>query len=140
MRIQPAVAHARRTGKRKLPCRVKVEFEGLEWFLYNRTPSYDIIIDHIVNRPPFDRAQSKTSFRHSRHSSAVPEKKQAKPATGELDAWWMEFLPAEIICNTGSIVLGNRSTPTVLIIGWHRAEGAYSVVKVPLTLLPADSS
>jgi hypothetical protein len=118
------------TGKRNLPCRVKVEFEGLEWFLYNRTPSYDAIIDHIVDQTdaPFGHAGSKSSAKASKQPSTA--RSQGDAAQAGLHAWWMEFLPVEIVAKTGSILLGNRATPTLLIIGFKEAVGSYSVVKV----------
>ncbi|KAI0017508.1 hypothetical protein F4780DRAFT_755248 [Xylariomycetidae sp. FL0641] len=32
----------------KLPCRIKVHVSGLEWFVYNRSPAYDAMLDAMV--------------------------------------------------------------------------------------------
>jgi hypothetical protein len=29
------------------PCRCQIHLEGLEWFLYNRTPSFDAIVERM---------------------------------------------------------------------------------------------
>ncbi|KAK4193771.1 protein CSF1 [Podospora australis] len=33
----------------KLPCRIQVSLRGLEWFIYNRSPAYDSVLDGLAN-------------------------------------------------------------------------------------------
>ncbi|KAL7270209.1 Macrophage colony-stimulating factor 1 receptor [Rhizina undulata] len=35
-----------------LPCRVLLELKGLEWFIYNRSPAYDAILQQMAQGPP----------------------------------------------------------------------------------------
>ena len=35
-----------------LPCRLQAVAEGVEWFIYNRTPAYDDILRHMQPDPP----------------------------------------------------------------------------------------
>ncbi|EJT99737.1 hypothetical protein DACRYDRAFT_101324 [Dacryopinax primogenitus] len=36
------------SGGRNLPCRIFVYMEGVEWFLYNRTPAFDAIVERLA--------------------------------------------------------------------------------------------
>jgi hypothetical protein len=36
-------------NKSRLPCRVNVQISGLEWFVYNRSPAYDTILEGLTN-------------------------------------------------------------------------------------------
>lgn len=44
--------------------------------------------------------------------------------------WLREALPIDIKCKTGAIIMGNPSTPTILIAGFDRVSGTYAAVKV----------
>ncbi|CAM1511249.1 Fc.00g087620.m01.CDS01 [Cosmosporella sp. VM-42] len=46
----------------ELPCRIHVDLIGLEWFVYNRSPAYDTILDALASANP------------DSHSSGVAEK------------------------------------------------------------------
>ena len=35
-----------------LPCRIKAKVRGIEWFIYNRSPAYDSILESISGREP----------------------------------------------------------------------------------------
>ncbi|OIW32544.1 hypothetical protein CONLIGDRAFT_593840 [Coniochaeta ligniaria NRRL 30616] len=35
-------------NKKQLPCRVNVQISGLEWFVYNRSPAYDSILEELT--------------------------------------------------------------------------------------------
>ena len=41
------------------PCRCQIHLEGLEWFLYNRTPSFDAIVERMQEAER--KAQASTS-------------------------------------------------------------------------------
>ncbi|SCV73833.1 BQ2448_6263 [Microbotryum intermedium] len=68
-----------------------------------------------------------------------------KPATDDVGSgkgtdWRREALPVDFRCQTGSIVMGNPSTPSLLIAGFDRIDGLYSASKVRwhLILPPRD--
>lgn len=119
-----------------LPCRITVSMKGAEWFLYNRTPSYDAILQHLGVVP------TSASFGSSATDEKLPQgdstEMNEKPAsggvlTGKTD-WLREALPIDIRCKTGSIIFGNRSTPTILIAGFDSVAGSYAAVKVWMLL------
>lgn len=121
----------------RLPCRVTVSLTGAEWFLYNRTPSYDAILEQLGLQDPLGPSSTNSS------SSETKEKASADtppPATadevvegeGKKDAtdWMREALPIEILCKTGSIIMGNVSTSNIVIAGFQEVAGSYAAVKV----------
>ncbi|GAA95056.1 uncharacterized protein L969DRAFT_25347 [Mixia osmundae IAM 14324] len=121
-----------RPDAQKLPCRLAIRLEGVEWFLYNRTPSFDDILAQlasqttsaapsVVDKEP-SRPQSFTAHMHN-DSAGEPA-----DSSGDID-WLRELLPAEVRAFNGSIVLGNASTPTVLICAFDAVAGTYETVK-----------
>lgn len=141
-------------AERDLPCRLSVSLHGAEWFLYNRTPSYDDILTQLgVVHPDFDRdpqsnsskddlLKTDSSGKTESHSSAGSPAAAANNPT-RLDApieaakasidWYKESLPIEIKCKTGSITMGNPSTPTIIIAGFEQVEGVHTAVKASLS-------
>lgn len=134
----------------RIPCRLSVSLHGAEWFLYNRTPSYDAILEQLGVLDPLsswggDPSQSLSSEdllkRESSKgppidelSDAAARARMGAPAqqaekTAATD-WLREALPIDIKCKTGAIIMGNPSTPTILIAGFDRVSGTYAAVKV----------
>lgn len=128
--------------------------DGAEWFLYNRTPSYDAILEQMGLADPmaasgFNSETSTNPPPPKSYSTTLPPEisKEGSPVEG-LDQrsntkaptdWLREALPIEIKCRVGSIIMGNPSTPTVLIAGFERVDGSYAAVKVTL-YLPSRSN
>lgn len=149
-----------RPPEARLPCRVTVTMQGAEWFLYNRTPSYDAILEELGLKDPFVESLSEPGsaggsgfFKDRKHDPSEPGEsvqdlvesgdEPAKPKKVPTD-WLREALPIEIRCKTGSIIMGNPSTSNILIAGFEKVSGAYSAVKVRPCLLdsrlhPADA-
>ena len=48
-------AHAK---SRRLPCRVLVKGRGVEWFIYNRSPAYDAILQSMKNQEELDLSEA----------------------------------------------------------------------------------
>ena len=46
---------------RRLPCRVLVKSRGVEWFIYNRSPAYDAILQSMRNQEEMDHAKATSS-------------------------------------------------------------------------------
>ncbi|KAM0790005.1 hypothetical protein ACM66B_005335 [Microbotryomycetes sp. NB124-2] len=125
----------------RLPCRLSVSMHGAEWFLYNRTPAYDAILEQFGVADPLAGSSSSSSDRTTRGSSntmkdsttAPPERADEQRARDDRrdpgTDWWREALPIDIKCRTGSIIMGNPSTPTLLIAGFHSVSGTYSAAK-----------
>lgn len=114
--------------------------KGAEWFLYNRTPSYDAILAQLglvdplaptASSPPPEsesEKQKESEIIIDEEAERVVVKKIGKTKTD----WLREALPIDIRCKTGSIIMGNRSTPTILISGFDSVAGSYAAVKVSL--------
>lgn len=53
----PGISHGEKGGQASptnLPCRISVKVRGLEWYIYNRTPAYDAIMESISKADPTD--------------------------------------------------------------------------------------
>ena len=46
---------------RRLPCRVLVKSRGVEWFIYNRSPAYDAILQSMRSQEELDHARASPS-------------------------------------------------------------------------------
>ncbi|KAM0754575.1 hypothetical protein T439DRAFT_352583 [Meredithblackwellia eburnea MCA 4105] len=130
----------------RLPCRISVSMSGVEWFLYNRTPSYDDIlqqfgmqdhdplrnpessVDHEVKQEDLSLSSSPLSGQSPTSADHLPPQKEVKTSEGGIN-WRRELFPIDILCKTGSIILGNPSTANILIAGFDKASGALSAVK-----------
>ncbi|KAG9100936.1 hypothetical protein FRC07_010370, partial [Ceratobasidium sp. 392] len=124
-----------------LPCRVHVFMEGIEWFIYNRTPSYDAIVEKFgvpdilstentaktpdetpqsaVIVPTYPPAPSPTSP----HSSSVHEDNsiwnRLRKAVWRIrmpEVNFNEILPVGLVIRKGALTIGNDSTPSILIM------------------------
>ena len=43
--------NVRRKVDEKLPCRIEIRFRGLEWFIYNRGPAYETVLESLLQTP-----------------------------------------------------------------------------------------
>lgn len=142
---------------------MQVSLSGAELFLYNRTPSYDAILEQLglQEQNPLRRGPSEPSSTSSPSSSLDKKEKESTPssprpstaassieqvqaeqgekerarrkrvAEGKRDGtnWLLEALPIAVTCSRGAIIMGNPSTPTILIAGFDGVEGTYSAGK-----------
>lgn len=121
--------------------------QGAEWFLYNRTPSYDAVLEQLGVVDPLSHARTPLPSEDSTYPEKLPEKDRSTDRDknirdGEEEGenslhveknttdWLREALPIEFKCSTGSIIMGNASTQSIVIAGFNKAEGSYSAVKV----------
>ncbi|CAA7261639.1 unnamed protein product [Cyclocybe aegerita] len=130
-------------------CRIQISFQGVEWFLYNRTAAYDNIISQMEkNTRPTSRSSSNRRFL-SRFTRQVETASPFYPPSGQrrvirLPTFitnalnWLrlqlpnldpkDLLPLGIDVQTGVIILGNPSTPGLLVAEFQHAFGTYGVV------------
>ncbi|GAA5960722.1 hypothetical protein JCM21900_000512 [Sporobolomyces salmonicolor] len=138
--------------------KASVSLQGAEWFLYNRTPAYDSILEQLGVRSPFDRPPSPDSTESSSSDSkdkdgntadrasvltgsAAIEQEQWKKDEKEREKrrmerkgksrttdWLREALPIQVRCKKGAITMGNPSTPSILIAGFDGVEGTYAAI------------
>ena len=59
---------------RRLPCRVLVKSRGIEWFIYNRSPAYDAILQSMESQEEVDYATAS-------HSAQMPAKTSKPDST-----------------------------------------------------------
>ncbi|KAF9475774.1 hypothetical protein BDN70DRAFT_996181 [Pholiota conissans] len=136
-----------KSSARLLSCRIQLSLRGLEWFVYNRTASYDNIVDQIekMNRPNSRSSSHRRFFqRFSRQDNQSPYNPPSLvrsafhvPATFRKGFAWFrgqlptldpkDLLPLGIHVQTGAIILGNPSTPTLLVAEFQDALGTYGI-------------
>jgi hypothetical protein len=117
---------------RKLPCRYFLEIEGLEYFIYNRTVSYDNILkglsDELSQTSNDDQDQdqkekldifSQTASDNSTTQELLEE--SIRPSLLSI------FFPLQIKVNKGGIVMGNKTTHAVLISSFDTLDGAIDI-------------
>ncbi|EJD45633.1 hypothetical protein AURDEDRAFT_165486 [Auricularia subglabra TFB-10046 SS5] len=132
-----------------LPCRIAVYIDGFEWFMYNRTWSYEDVLARMKN-PTSEHAHEaeqhvddplhgvtshETSVR-SPPSRYVGVLAKAGQITGALWRWfsiglptldWMELLPVGLRVERGAIILGNSSAPSIIVARFSSANGTFDV-------------
>jgi hypothetical protein len=124
----------------KLPCRIVLELDGVEWFIYNRTPAYDAIITAAENRSmnrtshengelgrnetvnsSFERT-SNASLKQNNTESPTP--KSRKNQDEDVSSTLLNLLPIQVVCKKGAIILGNANTPTIVVARFVEADMA----------------
>ncbi|KAA1074828.1 hypothetical protein PGT21_022120 [Puccinia graminis f. sp. tritici] len=134
-----------------LPHRWLIAFEGAEWFVYNRTAAFDVILEHLgfVNpldpasdstmkkqgESPFERplrsSNSQTTFKVQNPPSVKtnhqPNDKKQDNTQESMMSWALrDALPVRIEGNIGVVTIGNPSTSSILVFTFQKAHGVYS--------------
>jgi hypothetical protein len=134
-----------------LPHRWLIAFEGAEWFVYNRTAAFDVILEHLgfVNphdpasestmkkqgEGPFERplrsSNSQTTFKVQNPPSVKtnhhPNDKKQDNAQESMMSWALrDALPVRIEGKIGVVTIGNPSTSSILVFTFQKAHGVYS--------------
>lgn len=60
------------------PCRCQIHLEGLEWFLYNRTPSFDAIVERMQEAEKKERSTDPSGKDASMDESDVDHSETAE--------------------------------------------------------------
>lgn len=68
---------------KELPCRISVSAQGLEWFVYNRTPAYDAIVTSMSDMENDTSSRSKRT--NGVEDPCEPEPQVSETGTFELD-------------------------------------------------------
>ncbi|KAF8210348.1 hypothetical protein K438DRAFT_1959629 [Mycena galopus ATCC 62051] len=121
------------------------DLTGFEWFLYNRTASFDAIVTQMGAKLP-SRPASRNTGHQSPQRSTVPGYSTSVFA-GSLRlpvafqrAWhWVrlqlptldpkDLLPLGIEVTKGAIICGNPSTPNLLVAEFRSTEGMFGLVQ-----------
>ncbi|KAF4203071.1 hypothetical protein CNMCM8927_009143 [Aspergillus lentulus] len=130
-------------GADNLPCRITIQFYGLEWFIYNRTPAYDSILagfgQPIAGDDP-TAPPSATKPQETGRDSSEPQLKETRQGNdtekrgsqnvaessqeiGESLSRLLRLLPLKIACDKGAIVIGNENTRSVLTTTFDSGTG-----------------
>ena len=56
-------------NQHKLPCRIEIQLRGLEWFIYNRTPAYESVLETVIGDSSSLNADGEMRRRHPGASS-----------------------------------------------------------------------
>ncbi|KAG8685430.1 hypothetical protein FRC09_014744, partial [Ceratobasidium sp. 395] len=134
-----------------LPCRVHIFMEGIEWFIYNRTPSYDAIVEKF-GVPDILNVENSAETPGGTPQSAVivptyppaPSSSRRSSSIHEDNTFWNrlrkavwhirmpeinfnEILPVGLVIRKGALTIGNDSTPSILIMDLAGGNGTYGV-------------
>ncbi|KII92575.1 hypothetical protein PLICRDRAFT_134291 [Plicaturopsis crispa FD-325 SS-3] len=126
-------------------CRVQVSCEGFEWFLYNRTAAYDSIASKLFSGPlptpsrPVSREPTPSHMSDAQGNSLRSSPPFLRtPRSLRRAVNWLKkqaprldpkaLLPLGISVEKGAIILGNPSTPSLLIADFQRTEGTFGIV------------
>lgn len=138
-----------------LPCRILVEMKGVEWFIYNRSPQYDWVMEEMAaagreddrhTPPPPDGSRlggdgedskrmpktgSTTLAPKPLHSGTAPSPPSAKAFEDFVaNSPYLRMLPIKVGCSRGAVVMGNNNTPSVLVAHFEEAQGTIDARKV----------
>ncbi|KAF9904551.1 hypothetical protein EC991_002611 [Linnemannia zychae] len=105
-------------------CRITCNLVGLEWFMYNRTPAYDVLAATLGLNPDSMPLETPETTNPS-----VSLKMGNDEQDDSEDSWFRRALPVKIICETGAIIMGNAHLPSLLVASFPWAHGMYSATK-----------
>jgi hypothetical protein len=138
---------------RKLPCRLRVQVEGVQAFIYNRSPVYDAVMAKFA--PDNDPVPKSPSAGDEQKAGTV-EKNPPGKASGILDAVktvlqqsdssdedrdqekaakpknrkpqlpvFLKLFPIQVDCKIGAAVLGNENTKSIISAKCENASGVF---------------
>ena len=140
---------AERLSGKTLP-RIMLDIRGLEWFVYNRSQAYEAVLaaisqpserpktsqlgtqqqavkinpatTHPLNIQPFKSQDEERSMEPSLAPSSTQQ--QAGVYTGSLELpSFLKLFPIGVRCKKAAMVMGNRSTTSILVATTSAAEG-----------------
>ncbi|KAF2768253.1 hypothetical protein EJ03DRAFT_328448 [Teratosphaeria nubilosa] len=149
--------------KKELPCRISVKVSGVEAFIYNRSPAYDIIIDaamqhanqprhpsgqdgQMFENPPTPSSSSqdeKDKPKHPGRFGVRPEKSRTRDTAGSAGRGvettpipaWLRLFPVKIECKRAAAAVGNQHTTSIITAKVDKATGTIDAGKAgPLDL------
>lgn len=145
--LQRAEAHEEMAGltpeqNKKLPTSVKLLVDGLEIFMYNRTAAYDNIVEALkkegsINSETLRQHCSGTSLKES--PSALSDHSDYSDSTiasseGYMLKFLLRTLPLLARIKRGAFVLGNHTTPSIMIASFKTGNAILDVTKSPSAL------
>jgi hypothetical protein len=106
-----------------------LELDGVEWFVYNRTPAYDEIIAAAEGKPKerglgcenggIGRSETTRSSgdRNSDVSLTKHDSDDTAPSKVVIPeaSFFLHLLPISLVAKKGAIILGNTNTPSIVV-------------------------
>lgn len=121
----------------KLKTRMLISIDGLEVFMYNRTPAYNNMME-ILKKTQTNKEDSTLRFRQSlsssslKHSDLLTIDSGAAPNNTLLTL--LKFLPVALRIRKGAIVLGNATTPSIVVASFKSSNAIIDVTRSPCPL------
>ena len=136
--------------KKELPCRISVKVAGVEAFVYNRSPAYDMILEQTLRRsktPPTSSGKDQGGPPEANSSSSSDNEKRkatfgfsAKRSTTHDTATttqtlshdnsdkpelpsFLRMLPVRIECKRAAAAVGNENTTSVIAAKLEKGAG-----------------
>jgi len=139
--------------KKELPCRISVKVSGVEAFVYNRSPVYDMIVEqtrkHARQPPSSSGSNEKDAGRNGSSSSDDnkkktatfgfgPERTNTKDTTGMASVAqtstrmeqakpelpaFLRMFPIKLECRKVAAAVGNESTTSIIAVKLDKAAG-----------------
>lgn len=107
----------------KLQSRLALEVDGLEWFVYNRTPAYDAVFEQFQQRyAPEDKCENNDTLQTTQTGSTYEPKNFS---FGE--QIYLDLFPIDLKVHKGSMVVGNRDTQSVMMFHFKNGTGLVDV-------------
>ncbi|CCG24217.1 Csf1 protein [Candida orthopsilosis Co 90-125] len=144
----------------KSPCRFIVDVEGIEIFTYNKTAAYDNIMD-ILNGKKLDEKSGQRKDQEGKTANGDNEQeKESSTSSAEYDVHGhsdekdsnqvqnepsedsnihskqtvpllLQILPIDFRIKKGAFVVGNVTTPSVLVASFKYGRGLLDITKAP---------
>ncbi|CCE86826.1 Piso0_005340 [Millerozyma farinosa CBS 7064] len=154
--LERAVHHINTSKKENstLPSRFLLTLEGCEIFVYNRTAAYYNIIDTLEKQeksegkstdtrtpsPENDTIYQKMRYRHSNQSKEKSSCSSSESETTTKESYnnfqnnaalffLLRFLPIDIRIKKGAVVIGNVTTPSILVLSYMSGQGSIDITK-----------
>lgn len=112
----------------KLPCRFILEIEGFEYFIYNRTVSYDNILKTLseeINASKNKNKESYDIFTSTASDNTIEEIEDPVVKPSLLSV----YFPLQLRIAKGGIVMGNKTTHAVIIASFNSIDGTIDLAK-----------
>ncbi|GEQ67527.1 hypothetical protein JCM33374_g1192 [Metschnikowia sp. JCM 33374] len=129
----------------KSPTDLLLHMDGLEIFVYNRTAAFENIEETLrkcqaesVNssQDQFSTKLSQASASASASETSATKSSPETPALGDTSAlkFLLQVLPLEMTIKRGAFVLGNHTTPSILVASFRMANAVLDVDRAPSAL------
>ncbi|KAI5956449.1 CSF1 [Candida jiufengensis] len=105
------------------PSRFLIVVDGLEIFMYNRTAAYDDILNNLKNY-------------QNHHQNVSTTTNIDAPTRSRSLMLLLQILPIELRVKKGAVVIGNITTPSILVASYKAANGLIDIAKAPNPLDP----